>query len=218
MVTFFPMLRKEKSSNFYAETELFTQEVVQCVSYLRETLHHYCDNNHDLAKEAGKKVISQESKADATRRRIEKKLYQGVLIHMGTSDKYALLEAIDDIADKAEILVRVADISKIDIPKIIVRNYREMANKVELSAKLLGEAVTELTRDVETAIKKASKLEIIREQVRETEFTMLKKLFEKQQTTKAILLKEIITLTGQVTDKAEEAADRVISLGLKYQS
>jgi len=218
MVRFFPMLRKEKSSGFYSEIELFLKEVIQCISHLRETLHHYCSQNHALAKETAKKVVAQEAKADSIRRRIEKKLYAGVLIHMGTEDKYALLEAIDDIADKAEIIVRLAEISKLEIPKTIVRDLREMANKIELSTQLLSEAVSALKSDIEMAIKKASKLELIREQVRESEFAMLKKLFAKQQTTKAILLKEIIALTGQVADKGEEAADRVITLALKYKS
>jgi len=136
---------------------------------------------------------------------------------MGTEDKYALLESIDDIADKAEILVRIADISKLEIPKIIVKDLKEMANKIEIAATLLGESVSDLKKDIEQAIRKASKLEIIREQVRESEFAMLKKLFAGSHTTKTILLKEIIALAGQVADKAEEAADRVITLGLKYQ-
>ena len=218
MVQFFPMFKKENYSSFYEEIDLFTKEVVQCVLHLRETLHHYCNNNHKLAMEKAKQVISQEAKADTTRRRIEKKLYKGVIIQIGTEDKYALLEAIDDIADRAEILVRLAEISKLEIPKEIVKNLREMANKIELSAQMLGESVSFLKHDIETAIKKASKLEIIREQVRESEFAMLKTLFAKQQTVKGILLKDVITLTGQVADKVEEASDRIITLALKYKN
>tara|TARA_Y100000034_G_scaffold95153_1_gene115479 strand:+ start:27 stop:683 length:657 start_codon:yes stop_codon:yes gene_type:complete len=218
MVQFFPMLRKEKYTSFYEEVDLFTKEIVHCIFHLRETLHHYCDKNHSLAQETAKHVISQEAKADTLRRRIEKKLYEGVIVQMGTEDKYALLEAIDDIADRAEILVRLAEISKLEIPKNIVKDLREMANKIELSAKMLGEAVTFLKTNIESAIKRASKLEIIREQVRESEFAMLKTLFEKQQTVKGILLKDVITLTGQVADKVEEASDRIITLALKYKN
>ncbi|MDP7282709.1 MAG: DUF47 family protein [Candidatus Undinarchaeales archaeon] len=218
MTQFFQMLKGEKTKGFYLETEKFTQEVVQCTTHLREVIHHYCDKNHTLAKEFSKKVIDQEAKADATRRLIEKKLYKGVIVQMGTEDKYALLEAIDDIADKAEILVRMAGISKLEIPKDIVKDFREMANKIEVAAKLLGESVSALKTDISHAIKQATKLELVREQVRESEFAVLKKLFATRQDVKAVLLKEVLTLTGQVADKAEEAADRVITLALKYKN
>jgi predicted phosphate transport protein (TIGR00153 family) len=218
MVQFFPMLKGEKSGGFYEETDLFTQEVVKCITHLRETIHHYCDGNHQLAKESAAKVVALEAKADGTRRSIEKKLYTGVIVQMGTEDKYALLEAIDDVADKAEILVRMADVSKLEIPKIITKDLEEMANKIEISAKLLSDAVSGLQSDIETTIKKAKKIEIIREQVRESEFAVLKKLFANQQTVKAVILKDVITLTGGVADKVEEAGDRLISLALKYKS
>jgi uncharacterized protein Yka (UPF0111/DUF47 family) len=112
----------------------------------------------------------------------------------------------------------MADVSKLEIPKIITKDLEEMANKIEISAKLLSDAVSGLQSDIETTIKKAKKIEIIREQVRESEFAVLKKLFANQQTVKAVILKDVITLTGGVADKVEEAGDRLISLALKYKS
>lgn len=218
MASFFPILAGEKYTGFYSETEQFSGEVVQCVSYLREMLHYCCDGNFSEAKESAAKVIAQEAKVDEIRRGIEKKLYKGVIIQMGTEDKYALLEGIDDLADKAEIVARVTDIQQVKIPSSIIHDFRNMANKLEMSAKLLSEAVSAMRTDIEDAIKKATKLEIIREQVRELEFSMLKKIFSGKDTVKTILLKDMITLSGQVADKAEEAADRIITLALKYQS
>ena len=219
MKNIFPFLKSDGPAELQAAFNDHTEKTHECVINLRKTLHHYCDGDVESAKVFAKQVISLEAKADETRRLAEKKLYAGVLIPFGRGDKYALMEAIDDIADKAEIIVRLAAIELPKIPAFLKHDMKTLANQVELSMKVLKEAVEFLDMNINKAIKIASKVELVREKVRNLEFEILKKLFSGgSKDIHTILLKELITLTGQVADKAEEAADRVITLAVKYQS
>jgi len=219
MKSLFPVLKKDGPIELQNAFNDHTDKTHECVVNLRKALHHYCEGDMESAKVFSKQVVSLEAKADEVRRLAEKKLYTGVLIPFGREDKYALMEAIDDIADKAEIIVRLAEIEKPEIPAPLKADIKILSNQVELSSQVLKEAVEYLNTDINKAIKTASKVELVREKVRNLEFEILKKLLaSKKKNLDILLLKELISLTGQVADKAEEAADRVISLAVKYQS
>lgn len=217
MVQLFPALRSEKTVDYYKSLQVYTKEVISAVTKLRETVHHYCDGSVNLAMESARQVIEQEKKADELRRAIEKKLYTGAIMPFGKEDKFALLEAIDDLADKAEIIVRLAGVSQPVIPKAVSSDIKELANKVELTAKMLEESVAALDIDMAIAIKLATKVELSREIVRELEFKIMTDILKKSKTVNALLLKDLVSLVGRVADNAEDAADRVITLAVKYQ-
>ena len=213
----FPAVSRGKSKEFYNAFDMYAQDVYRCVKTLRETIYLYADGKHEEAKIAAKKVANLERKADLLRREIEKTLYSGVLIPFGREDKYNLIEAIDDIADKAEIIVKLAGIQKPKIPKNLVDDLKLLTDRVEETTKKLLDAVVLLNTDIQKSIETAKEVELLREDVRTQEFQLLGKLVSRKATFSAISLKELITLTAQVADKAEEAADRLVALAVKYK-
>jgi predicted phosphate transport protein (TIGR00153 family) len=215
-----PVLSGEKSKGFYNAFDIYVQDVHKCVTRLREAIHLYCDGDAKAAEIAGKKVVNLEKKADFLRRDLEKNLYEGVLIPFGREDKYNLIEAIDDIADKAEIAVRLAKIAMPNVPKKLVPDMKLLADQVESTVAKLGSAVMLLNKDIDKAIKKAKEVELEREKVRETEFKIFEGLFSnaKGKEINALLLKDLVSLVALVADKTEEAADRVVVLSVKYES
>lgn len=213
----FPALTEGRSKEFFNAFDVYAHNIYDCVKELRKTIHFYADGKYADAKMSAKKVTNLENKADYLRRDMEKTLYSGVLIPFGREDKYNLIEAIDDIADKAEIIVRLAGIEQPKIPKKLVTDLKVLADLVEKTTKKLLDAVILLDTDIQKSIETAKQVELLREKVRTQEFQLLGKLIGGNVTFSAILLKELITLTAQVADKAEEAADRVVALAVKYQ-
>jgi len=219
MVKLFPVFRAEETANFYDFLNAHTSDIKSCVSSLRQTVHHYCNEEMEKAKVSGQRVIELEKQADDTRRKAEEALYEGVIIPFGREDKYELLEALDDLADKAEIIVRLAAIEKPMIPPQLRADIKKLANQVEIATNMLGESVEKLGTDIKEAIKTATKVELIRETARDHEFDILEHLLKNPiDPLNTILLKELITLVAKVADKAEDAADRVITLAVKYKS
>ena len=214
----FPVIRGDRSEKFYDQLDKFITDVYNSVVSLSRSVESYLNGNEKLAYDFGKQVISLEESADARRRVMERELYSGVLIPFGREDKYELIETIDDIADKAEIIARLSKYEKPKIPQNIKKDLVKLLGLVVNTSYLLKESVKFLSTDLDKAIKTSSKVNIEREIVRELEFKILKKLLSTPKIDfKTILLKELISLIGQVADKAEEASDRVISMAVKYQ-
>ena len=101
---------------------------------------------------------------------------------------------------------------------LLNKNFDELSGLVLDSVANLKNAVLALDSDINKAVSLAIKVENLREEARKHEFKLLEKLFSgKEKDMNVILLKELVTLIGAVADKAEESADRVISLAVKYQ-
>lgn len=214
-----PVLRADKSKEFYKAMEIFVADVHNSVVHLNDTVHNYCDKNLKEARKHANLVIDFEAKADNSRRALEKMLYKGVVLPFGRGAKYELLESVDDVADKAELVARLILIEKLNIPKNLSKDFKELSGTVLEAANHLKEAIIYLDQNLDKAISHAVKVELIREKARQIEFRLIEKLFSKLDgALSIILLKELITLIGSVADKAEEAADRVVSLAVKYQA
>src|SRR3989344_800931 len=213
-----PVLRADKGKEFYKTLETFITEVHSSVKYLNDTVRNYCDGKSREARKFANFVIDFETKADSSRRSLEKMLYTGVVLPFGRGAKYELLESVDDIADKAELAARILLIEKIKISPKLNRNFEDLSGLVLDSVIHLKSAVLELDQNLDKAVSLALKVENLREEARKQEFGLIEKLFSgKDRDINIILLKELITLIGAVADKAEESADRVISLAVKYQ-
>lgn len=214
----FPIFKKGRTEEFYKELNEFMEEVHSSVISLSKTIEKYADGDKEGAEKLGEEVFKSEEIADRKRRLMENTLYSGAIIPFGRDSKYELVEAIDDVADKAEIIARLLKYEKLKIPEDLEEALKELARKtVETDEKLMA-AVKALEVDLQAATSAAYDVNTLREEARRTEFKAMEKLFSnKKKSINLILLKELISLIGQVSDKAEEAADRVITLAVKYK-
>src|SRR3989338_1067921 len=213
-----PVMRADKSREFYEIMETFVNNVHNSVFHLDAAVAQYCSGNKPQFRKSANLVIDFETNADFSRRKLEKMLYTGVILPFGRGAKYELLESVDDIADKAELAARILLIEKIKISPKLNRNFEDLSGLVLASVTHLKSAVLELDQNLDKAVSLAIKVENLREEARKQEFKLIEKLFSgKDRDINIILLKELITLIGAVADKAEESADRVISLAVKYQ-
>jgi len=215
----FSVLRQDKSVKFYESLESYMSNVFDSVTSIKETINSYCDGDTESTKKHGQRVIKLENQADASRRDIERELYKGVLIPFGREEKYELVESIDDIADKAEIIYRLAEIERPPIPKNLVRDIKHLAAEVESVVKKLKSAVSHLNIDLIKSIDIASQIKVDREDVKTREYELLRKLLKQRSNydpLDIIFLKELFSLLAKVADKAHTAADRTIALAVKY--
>ncbi|MFO7872362.1 MAG: DUF47 family protein [Candidatus Undinarchaeales archaeon] len=214
----FPLLKKGRTDEFYRELEEFVEEVHSSVVSLSKAVEKYADGKQKEAEKFGEKVFKSEEIADRKRRFMENTLYSGAIIPFGRDSKYELVEAIDDVADKAEIIARLLKYENVKIPKDLKKDIKELAKKTVETSEKLATSVKSLNVDLRAATSAAYDVNTLREEARRTEFKTFEKLFSgKKKSINLILLKEIISLIGQVSDKAEEAADRVITLSVKYK-
>lgn len=214
-----PTIRVDRSKEFYAGMLNFVNNVHEAVVNLDAAVNQYCAGEKAEFRRSANLVIDNETDADISRRKLEKMLYTGVILPFGRGAKYELLEAVDDIADKAELAARLLLVEQLKIPPKLNNNLKELSELVLNSVGHLKNAVLQLDTNLDKAVSLAVGVENIREEARKQEFKLIEKLFSGTigRDINVILLKELIAIIGSVADKSEEAADRVISLAVKYQ-
>lgn len=192
-------------------------EMVSAVDAYRLVLTQYVEGDQTY-KSNVEKVRTHEVRMDNIRREMETHHFRFELLKYSQSDKLTLVEGLDDVADRAEAAARVLSITKPKVPKKLGPDIKSLMDIAYETVEHLAEAVMDLYEDFEEANKKARETEALRRQVRAKEFSLLEKIFSEKPNTNSILLKELVTQVGKIADDAEEVADLVAMMSVKYRS
>lgn len=198
--------------------DIHTEYAYQSVLHLVDAVNSFCDNKYDLLHEKAKKVIEFENQADNLRRRLCILIRETMPPYIG-QDRFKLLDLIDDVADRSELLARYLMIYPIKVPSSLINPIKELAMKTLETVKIMFDAEKALWEDINLAFKRSGEVEILREQVRDAQFDVIKKILTEDIDTEIkIILKEIVVFLGRISDKAEEIADYISFIGIKYKS
>ncbi len=201
-----------------AALDEFLDKVVFSVECLQRCLQSYIENEKTKFSGAVEQTSKAETDADELRRQIELNLFKYDILPYSRGDKVTLLETVDDIADKAEIVAKLLGIYKPKIPKQAAPLFLELAAKTHQTVLMLRDSILALEKNLESAKEKADQTEKLREEARAIEFTLLEKIFSsKEKDLTKITLRDLIALTASIADKAEEASDFVAMLSVKYR-
>jgi uncharacterized protein Yka (UPF0111/DUF47 family) len=172
----------------------------------------------DHEEKLADRVLELESKADRAEERIDEKL-RVTALPVTSSERYSLVEKMDSIADRSEIIVRklrlVAEPIKLEIKKKLCQMGTyclEATTAVVTSIQLLGSSF-------DSALGEAQKVRPIRNKNRSVEFETLGLLMEfKMRTSTFVVLHDVIKLLGRLGDLTNEIAHAIISLIIKYRT
>ncbi len=189
--------------------------VEQALSALCELWEAYFKGKEKYLK-LSKKIHDLEHEADVVRRKIEIKLHEGAFLAMFREDFMAFAEAIDRVANKAE---SVADSLTLEHPEIPEDWHEEFLVLVQASVdtfrpfrkieRLLGEGLDKI-------LKVAGKIEEMEQSVDKLEWRLLQKIFDSEmKLARKLQLRDMVKRIAAVSDKAEDASDRLEILVVK---
>ncbi len=211
-------MSSERSKGFDENFDLHTEYALQSVIHLVNALDAFCDNKMDTVASEAKKVIQLENDADSLRRKLSILIRETLPPYVG-QDRFKLLDLIDDVADRAELLARYLMIYPITVPNSLKGPIKALAAKTLETVKNMFEAERALWVNIDDAFKKSETVEVLREQVRDAQFEVIRTILaSKIDVEQKIILKEIATFLGRISDKAEEIADYISFIGIKYKS
>ncbi|MCD6483953.1 MAG: DUF47 family protein [Candidatus Odinarchaeota archaeon] len=209
-----PSNEKEMEKKF----DLHTEYAYQCVVHLIKALNAFCNKDFDTLKVNANKVIELEDSADKIRREVTKLIRELTIPYVG-QDRFKLLDLIDDIADRAELLARYLLIYPLPVPNEIIESLKELGNKTLAVVSKMFKAEKALWTDIHKAIEIVEEVQTLREDTRSAQFDLIKIIFQGDIDTETkIMLKEISVFLGRIADKAEEIADYISFIGLKYKA
>ena len=200
-------------------SRVILETVKVLIEYLDVILKKKPDDRLQKEEEAlAERVLELESEADRVEEEIDEKL-QKTALPVTSSERYSLIEKMDSIADRSEIIVRKLRIIDEPIPLKIKEKLSEMGHYCLDATEAVVQSIQLLSSDFDSALTEAQKVRPIRKQNRTLEFETLQLVMkQKMRTPTFVLLHDVIQLLGRIGDRTNEVAHTIISLIIKYRS
>ncbi len=182
---------------------------------------HVCADDWDDGKMKNldnlqKEIISLEREADEIKDELFEKIFsKRAYLPQQTQERHELVVRMDSVIDAAETAVRMM---------LVGRNYRppkeihKIANKCWICTDHLQDAIKYLFTDFEKAVEHTHRIDRVREEARDIQFSFLEDLFnkEKYSAKEVSLFRAISERILLVAIRAEETGDFIRTLAVKY--
>ncbi len=162
---------------------------------------------------------AHESKADDERREIEYAMYNRALIPESRGDILGILEALDLVPNKCESVLYQIWCQNMSIPGDYTEQLRKLVQVNQQSHALLCQAVRYCFGDVRQVLPAVDQVIQKESESDRIERDLIKSVFGAPgDKADKILLKEVVLEIGAISDRAENAADRVRIVAVKRQA
>lgn len=172
--------------------------------------------DNDTLDELEDEIIELERDADRVKEHlVEKILAEHAFLPQQSQERHLLASHMDGIIDAAEDAVRMIAVGKgMKPPKDIVA----IAEKCWICTDLLQDAVKYLFKDFKKSVERTRQLDLVREEARDLQFDLLKKLFRTSEfkAPEVHFFKSASERVLDVAIKAELAGDYIRELAIKY--
>ncbi len=157
-----------------------------------------------------------ESKADDIREEIKTLMYGKALIPESRGDILGLLEEMDQIPRLLELILRMIETQKLVIPEFIVEDFKDLMEISLESYDLLFEEVEALFKRRDEIRALVSKIDHNESRCDHIERRIITKIFDSDiDPFQKLQLKELVIITGEISDQADRVSKRIHIISLK---
>jgi len=197
----------------------YMNEAKTCLDEFRECLFVlFEDSTSEKSKELVKRVDKAESRADDFRHKIEFELYSKALMPESRGDLLGLVEAIDRIPNWAEELVYDIHLQRVVFPENLIKQFRELVEMNVHCFQILHKAIGALFTDLDAVPRLTQDVDHIEGEVDNLERDLISAVFDiEERLSYQNLLHRIIRSICDISDRAENVADRLTVLAAKRQ-
>ena len=198
---------------YLVETENCLDAFVEAMdTYFAEGLSENCKRHID-------KTHLHESKADDERREIEYAMYERALMPESRGDILGILEALDLVPNKCESVLYQIWYQNMLIPGEYAEQLKALVKVNRESYGLLCQAARNCLHDIEQVLPSVDQVVEKESESDRMERNLIKSVFDAAgDKADKILLKEVILEIGAISDRAENAADRLRIVAVKRRT
>jgi predicted phosphate transport protein (TIGR00153 family) len=176
----------------------------------------WLEGKMDHLDELQSEIIALERSADTIKDELFEKIFsKRAYLPQQTQDRHQLVIQMDSVIDATEEAVRMM---------LIGRNYtppeeiHQIANKGWICTDLLQDAIKYLFTDFDKSVEYTLKIDKVREEARDIQFSLLDRLFNKGEynPSEITLFRAISDRVLQVAIKSEETGDFIRALSVKH--
>ena len=159
-----------------------------------------------------------ESQADDLRRDIELTLYGKALLPESRGDLLGLIEAYDGLPNIAETIGFVVLHQRMELPAALTERFHELVAINLRAYHAARRAVDALMSNPKATLHSTKEVDMIESESDRLERTLVQEIFalDTDNGTR-MMLKEIVLLVGEISDRAEKVADRIGIIAIKRQ-
>jgi predicted phosphate transport protein (TIGR00153 family) len=164
-------------------------------------------------------VRESESCCDTLRRGIEYHLYTGALLPSLRGDIFNLLEKYDKVPNKAEDVANFLSLVAPEIPKELHGDFGEILGRTHKAAKSLSCAMTSLFKNLKQSIARAKEVELAESTIDKLERQLTRRIFRLDMDMGGkLLIYEFLKMCCAISDRAENASDRIEIIAVKIRT
>ncbi|MHA2424225.1 MAG: DUF47 domain-containing protein [Candidatus Thorarchaeota archaeon] len=174
------------------------------------------EGKFETLKELQEEIITLEREMDHVKEElVENVLTKSAFMPQAALERRTLVKALDKVIDATENPIRIMNMGCGMKPP---GEIREIGKKLWKCTDLLQDAVKLLYTDFKKTIEITNKIDILREEARDTQFELLGKLYNNPdfKPTEIILFQSVSERMVHVAQKAEDAGDYIRELAVKY--
>jgi len=210
----------KKAREIESAIEEYLDQAEACLAAFDKAMAvYFAEPLGDAFEQLVAETSAAESQADQQRREIEAAMYGRALIPEARGDVLGMLESIDLVPNQAEDAVQQIWLQGLVVPEKHVEEVKTLvAVNCEAFALLCGAARAMFT-DVAQVVPLARKVSQAEARADRIERGLIKAIFDAPgQTADKILLKEIVQEIAAISDRAENASDRLRIIAVKRQT
>ena len=200
--------------------EDYLQETEWCVSSFGEAFEVYFEEGlNKNFEQLVEKTHRHEQAADDKRRDLETTMYDQALIPESRGDILGMVEALDLVPNKCESVLYQVWTQNMTVPGQFTEQFKALVRVNVGSYDVLCQTMRDLFRPARKVSTGAGRVSETEAQSDAIERLLIKAIFNSDMDVgEKILLKELVLEIGAISDRAENAADRLRIIAVKRRS
>ena len=210
----------KKSREIETAIEEYLDQASACLGTFDKAMAvHFAEPLGEAFAQLVAETSAAESEADRKRREIETAMYARALIPESRGDVLGMLESIDLVPNQAEDALQHIWLQNLTMPEPFVEEARKLVAVNCEAFTLLCNAARMMFDDISRVPDLADKVADKEAESDRIERSLIKAVFDAPgQTADKILTKQTVQQIGAISDRAENAADRLRILAIKRQT
>lgn len=198
----------------------YLAEIENCISAFAEAFEiYFAQGLGEQFEKLAEKTHRYESSSDDKHREIEQTMYGKALIPSVRGDILGMLEALDQIPNKCESVLYQICLQNMSIPEEHIKEFKNIVRVNIESYRSLSEAIHHLFNDISQVRPSINQVDAKESESDNIERRIIKSLFNSSlDKADKILLKELCLEIGAISDRAENAGDRINIIAIKQQT
>lgn len=206
-----------RSNRVLKMIDKYLAKVRECIEDFRQCFEIYLEEGlSDKFDEWVAKTHRAESSSDDLRRELELTLYERALIPEARGDILGLIESVDRIPNRAESSLFQIQTEFLQVPEALKTDFRKL---VHLNAEIYSDverAINTLFQNIAEVRHLTNEIDKKESDSDNLERELIKKIFSStMDLAQKTLLKELVIEIGNISDRAQETADRLNIIAAK---